>query len=129
MLGFGLIILFLIIGIAISIIGCKNSWDCDWQIEVGIVISFVSGLLLIIALIALLTKPITYKNFKIEYDTIKETMTYKDDIRDATYTQNIININKQIRRCREYKDSNWLGIFQIEGICNAELLEKEAKED
>ena len=69
-------------------------------------------------------KQVTYKRFIAEYNTIKEISTSKEDLRDATYTNRIIDINEQINTCREFKDSLWVGIYQNKKICNAELLTK-----
>ena len=116
-------IVLLIIGIILTIIGSRD-WDYDDLLYIGVTLIIIFGLILIAEITILLIKPLKYKQFKIEYDTIKETMTSKDDIRDATFTNNIIEINKEIRTCNEYKDSIWVNIFQNEKICETEIIKK-----
>ncbi len=121
----GITILIVIIGILCIIKGNNcGFFDADSWILVGILILVFSGIFLTIEMAILLSKPLDYKSFKIKYDTIKETITSKDDIRDATYTNQIIEINQQIRSCNEFKDSKWVGIFQNEKICELQLLTK-----
>lgn len=109
-------------------IDCSKSWNWDYSYEkyywIGIPCVIISGTILFIMILVLTLKPVMYKNFKIKYDTIKEMSTSPDDIRDATYTQNLIEINNEIRHCREYKNSTWVGIFQNKKICNLKLLNK-----
>lgn len=122
----GITITIVIIGI-LCIVKAQysNFWAEDtWAIAGAIVLMF-SVPFLIVELTFLFLKPLSYKNFKIKYDTIKETMTSKDDIRDATFTNQIIEINKEIKTCNEFKNSTWFGIFQNEQICESELLTKE----
>lgn len=121
----GITILIVIIGI-LCIVKANycGFWDSeDWYIS-GIIILIFSGIFLIIELSFLIFKPIEYKKFKIKYDVIKETITSKDDVRDASYTNQIIEINEKIKNCNEFKNSIWIGIFQNEKICNLELLKK-----
>lgn len=103
----------------------NSDWFASDFYAIGIPLGVISLVALIFEVATILAKPIDYKNFKIEYDTIKSQITSKDDIRDASFTQNIIEINKQILYCREYKDSIWFGIYQNEKICDTELLKKE----
>lgn len=123
--------LLLIITIVILILSglAFYKWNNDLDASDFFIIGIPLGAISLIALIAevatISTKAIGYKNFKIKYDTIKSQITNKDDIRDASFTQNIIEINEQILYCREYKDSIWFGIYQNEKICDTELLKKE----
>ena len=116
-------IIVLIIGIILAIIGSRN-WDYEDLLYLGVILIIIFGLILLAEITILLSKSLKYKEFKIEYDTIKETMTSKDDIRDATFTNNMIEINKEIRSCNEYKDSIWFNIFQNEKICETEIIKK-----
>jgi ABC-type dipeptide/oligopeptide/nickel transport system permease component len=120
-------ILLTIIGIVLIVIyEINNNWWYDeWQLFLGITLSMFSGLLLIIELIILISKPLDYKNFKIEYETTTEIITFSDDIRDTNYTMKIIEINEEIKRNREYIDSPWIGIFYNKDIANMKLLNKE----
>ena len=72
----------------------------------------------------IILKPINYKNFKIQYDTITEMQTAKNDIRDAEYTKNLIEINNEIKTNREYINSKWVGIFYNKKIAEMEILNK-----
>ena len=125
---FGIGIGILLICILCIIIGhfCCNWYDDD-LIVYGIIGIVFDGMFLLVMALSLLCKPYDYKNFKIEYETVKETITQKDDVRDATYTMQIIEINQKIRHCREFKDSKWIGIFQNKKICEMELLTKESE--
>ena len=117
-------ILLVVIGIILLIIDAKVGFWFDYDIY-GIISLFVGGLILFITILILLTKPISYKNFKVKYETIKEMVTSKNDIRDATFTNSLIEINEDIKSCNEYKNSVWIGIFQIKEICETEPLRKE----
>ena len=112
-----------ILGIILCIIGA-NDWEKENFLTAGVMICVFIGMVLIFEIVDILYKPIDYKNFKIRYDTIKETMTSKDDIRDATFTNNLIEINQKIRTCNEYKDSIWFNIFQNKKICETEIIKK-----
>ena len=125
--------LLLIITIFLLILSGSIIYLCyhndDWYSETLPIISGIIGTLAITALIIeigiLISKPFNYKAFKIKYNVLKEQTTSKDDIRDATFTQNIIEINEEIIWCREYKDSIWIGLYQNEKICNTKLLKKD----
>lgn len=116
-------ILLIVVGIILLVKG-QNEWD-NILFAHGLTITIIGGMGLLISIIFLFFKPIDYKTFKVEYETLKETVTSKDDLRDATITTKIIEINEQINSCREWKDNIWIGIFQNQKICNTELLKKE----
>ena len=123
-----LLLIFTILAIVLGGIGLyytMNSWE-DHNIIYGFSFTFLLfGIILVIAeIIVLTTKPIVYKNFKIKYEVVKEQITSKDDVRDATFTQNIIEINQEIMHCREYIDNAWIGIYENKKICDMELLKK-----
>ena len=96
----------------------------DWLGIIGVCLALVIGVSLIIEISILIFKPIDYKNFKIEYDVVKETITNSEDIRDTNYTQKLIEINTEISKHKEYIDSCWIGIFFNKNIAQLELLEK-----
>ena len=116
-------IICLIIGI-ILIVDFHDDWDKEWICILGIVLCIFSSISLIIMLTDLAFKPLEYKEFRIQYDTIKQMSTYSDDIRDTNYTLKIIEINTKINRERAYIDSNWIGILMNKKIADLELLEK-----
>lgn len=133
MILFEIAIGILLLGILFALIGYKMDQSASFFSDDGLLWIVVGWTIIILDFIFILTmslillsKPYNYKNFKIEYETVKETITQKDDVRDATYTMQIIEINQEIKYCREFKDSKWIGIFQNEKICEMELLEKEA---
>lgn len=118
--------LILIIGIIlfiIGIIGLNKGFD-DWLEIVGIGGSIFGGIMLFAAIVFLINKPYKYRTFKIEYETIKQMATSESDIRDATFTNRLIEVNKEINYCREFKDSIWIGIYQNKKICEMKLLKK-----
>ena len=114
-----------ILGVVSLIVYCKKPvFEGEFWGGLSIVGLLLGGVALFIMIIFLATKPYDYKRFKVEYDTIKETLTEKDDIRDATFTNKIIEINQEIRTCREFENSKWIGIFHNKKICRLELLKK-----
>lgn len=121
-------ILGIIAGIFCIIIGLQSSYDTGegWTI-LGIVCLITATIFFLVEMTIILSKPFEYKTFKVKYDTIKDTITFKDDIRDATFTNQIIEINSKIRSCNEFKDSQWIGIFQNKRICELPLLNKDGE--
>ena len=77
-----------------------------------------------IEIIIILFKPLDYKNFKIEYETIKETVTSSKDMRDTNYTQKLIEINTEISTNKAFADSQWVGVFYNKQIAELEPLKK-----
>ena len=111
------------LGIILTIIANKND---DFGVFILGIIPLIFGVIaLIIMIVALILKPIEYTEFKIKYEATESMITNKDDIRDAAFTYNLLAINKEILSCREYINSNWVGIFNNKNICDSELLSKE----
>ena len=44
------------------------------------------------------------------------------DVRNASYGDHIININKKIEACKKNKDNFFYGVFYNKKICNLEPL-------
>lgn len=124
MIFLGITILGIIVGIFGVIIGLQSGYDREGLCLLGICCLVLSTIFILVEMVLILNKPFEYKTFKVKYDTIKETITFKDDIRDATFTNQIIEINSKIRSCNEFKDSYWVGIFQNKRICELPLLNK-----
>lgn len=124
-----LLLIFTILAIILGCIGLyytTYSWkDHDIFMGFSIILLVLGIIFIVIEIGALIIKPIAYKDFKIKYDVIKEQITNKNDVRDATFTQNIIEINQEIMQCREYIDSVWVGIYENKKICDMELLKKD----
>ena len=116
-------ILLFILSIVFIYIG-NDDWDKEWLLYFGGALIIIMIISLTIEFTMLISKPIEYKNFKIEYDVVKETITSPEDIRDTNYTQKLIEINTKIKTNREYKDSMWCGIFFNKKIADLELLQK-----
>lgn len=116
-------IILVILGIVIAIIGDK-SWEHEVFLIIGVILITVTSTVLLCEIIVIISKPIDYKNFKIQYETITEMQTSKNDIRDAEYTKNLIKINNKIKTNREYINSKWLGIFYNKKIAKMEILNK-----
>lgn len=122
-----LTLIFTIVLIVLSVVFIyigNNDWDKEWLFYVGIALIIIMIISLTIEFAMLINKPIEYKNFKIEYDVVKETITSSEDIRDTNYTQKLIEINTKIKTNREYKDNIWCGIFFNKKIADLELLQK-----
>ena len=122
-----LAIVLVSLGIICAIIYDKNYSDGCLVLGCTCLIVGVSSLLAMIIILS--SKPLEYTNFKIKYDTLKNMITDKDDIRDATFTNNLLEINKDILTCRAYINSNWIGVFYNKNICDAELLSKDVDND
>lgn len=116
-------IILAILGIVMCIIGEKN-WKYDTFLIIGVILFMVTSMALLGEILNIIVKPINYKNFKIQYETITEMPTSKNDIRDAEYTKNLIEINKKIKTNREYINSKWVGIFYNKKIAEMEILNK-----
>lgn len=116
-------IILAILGIVMVIIG-EKSWEYDTFLIIGAILLMVTSMALLIEIPIIILKPINYKNFKIQYDTITEMQTSKNDIRDAEYTKNLIEINNEIKTNREYINSKWVGIFYNKKIAEMEILNK-----
>jgi hypothetical protein len=120
-------IILIALGIVAILDYKKQNWfeANEFQCVAGMMEAVVGTLFLLMELLIIGVKPLDYKNFKIKYETITETITSSEDIRDTNYTMKIIEINEEIKRNREYVDSPWIGIFYNKDIANMELLEKE----
>lgn len=116
-------ILLFILSILFIYIG-NDDWDKEWLLYFGIGLIIIMIISLIIEFTMLISKPIEYKNFKIEYDVVKESITSSEDIRDTNYTQKLIEINTKIKANKEYKNDLWIGIFFNKKIADLELLQK-----
>lgn len=86
--------------------------------------ALLSGIIFICMMAAIISKPYKYKQFKIQYDVLSEMITSKDDIRDATFTNNLIEINAEIKYAKEFRDNVWIGIFIPHKKADLELLNK-----
>lgn len=116
-------IILAILGIVMVIIGNK-SWRYEVFFMIGVILIIVTSTVLLCEIGVIISKPIDYKNFKIQYETITEMQTSKNDIRDAEYTKNLIEINNEIKTNREYINSKWVGIFYNKKIAEMENLNK-----
>lgn len=116
-------IILAILGIVMFIIGDKE-WDYNNFLIIGFILLVVTSIALLIEIPTIMLKPINYKNFKIQYETVTEMQTSKNDIRDAEYTKNLIEINNEIKTNREYINSKWVGIFYNKKIAEMEILNK-----
>lgn len=100
----------------------NNDYEKEIFLYIGVGLIIVAITFLIAEFVTLICKPIEYKNFKIEYEVVKETITNPEDLRDANYTQNLIELNKKIKMNKEYKDNIWFGIFFNKKIAELDLL-------
>lgn len=116
-------IILAILGIVMAIIA-NNSWRYEVFLIIGVILLMVASIALLCEIGVIISKPIDYKNFKIQYDTITEMQTSKNDIRDAEYTKNLIEINNEIKTNREYINSKWVGIFYNKKIAEMKILNK-----
>lgn len=116
-------IILLMISIGMVIIGVRNYLDITPIL--GSILALLLGIALVAEFAIFLAKPLDYKKFKIEYETVKEMATSPSDIRDTNYTQKIIEINLEINKNKEFINSPWVGIFYNRRISELELIKKE----
>lgn len=116
-------IILLVVGIIFLLL--YNKYDYDYLMGIAVICLSFGALSISVCIISLIIKPFEYINFKTSYDTYKETLTYSNDIRDATITQDIIYINTEIKLAKTYRDNKWIGIFIPYEKGNLELLKKE----
>lgn len=121
-----LTIILLVIGIMCLVHYFRSdNYFTDVYLLIGLIFLLIFGIVLLIEGILLLYKPLDYTDFKIKYETVSELSTSKEDIRDATYTMQLIEINNEIRINKEYVNNPWIGIFYNKDIANMQLLNKE----
>ena len=65
------------------------------------------------------------RDFKVEYETVKQMQTSSSDLRDATYTEKLLKINQKINEAREYCNDPFWGCINSKEIASYELLDKE----
>lgn len=125
----GLTIFAFVIGIIITIYENKKSfaYSSVFLSALGDILMAVGGVSLAIELLYLISKPIDFAKFKSKYDTLKNIEIRADDLRDATITKEIIEINNKINFNKIMKDNIWIGIFYNEEISDLDLLNKEVK--
>lgn len=132
----GLAILIFIVGILIASLGFYIYNTCSifddireiigsiiLIIGTGIVI--ISFVILVILLSINLLLPVTEREFKAEYNSVKEMQTLSTDLRDASYTKELLEINKKINEAREFCNDPFWGCINSKEIASYDLLEKE----
>lgn len=121
----GVIIIEVLLIIILFLLSIEFYYE-DWSsiiVASNVFLIFV----LIIEILSITFKPIDYKNFKAQYEVIKEMSTESNDLRDINYTEKIIEINTEIKINRELKDSFMVGIFFNKDIAELELLSKDGE--
>ncbi len=121
-----IILIITIIVLILSIIGYLKSSEVlfsDTEL-LCTCLTLICSIILITELLVIISKPIEYKDFKIEYDTVNQIVTSSEDIRDTNYSMKIIEINTEINKHKTYIDSKWVGIFFNKKIAELKLLEK-----
>jgi len=87
---------------------------------------FITNICILIAIILLLIiKPLICENFIVKYETLKETVTVSNDIRDTNYTQKLIEVNQEINCNKKFINNKWIGIFYSKRIAELDLLSRE----
>lgn len=112
-------ILLLLIGIGLLI------FSYDLGEILGACLLGTGGIMIFFVIIILIIKPIFYNQFKAKYETMQMLQTNSEDIRDASYTNKIIEINTEIKTNRNNVDNFWNGILYSKKIADMELLNKE----
>lgn len=81
---------------------------------------------IIITIILVMFKNLDEKDFALRYELIKTTITSSDDVRDATYTDKVLEINEEILKNRYRSKSKWRGIYYSKKIGTYELITYES---
>ena len=92
---------------------------------IGAFITILSFVILLILLSLNLLLPVTEREFKVEYNSVKEMQTLSTDLRDASYTKELLEINKKINKAREFCNDPFWGCINSKEIASYDLLEKE----
>lgn len=132
----GLTILILIVGILIAGLGFyiyDNSGIFeDIKEKIGLIILIIGSFIGIISFSILLglisinlLLPVTEREFKVEYNSVKEMQTLSTDLRDASYTKELLEVNKKINEAREFCNDPFWGCINSKEIASYDLLEKE----
>lgn len=131
----GLTALISIIGIFLFILGFylfDNAWYESIKEKIGELIGIIFGIISIISVSFLIyfislniSLPLKERDFKVKYNSVKEMKTLSTDLRDASYTKELLEINKEINNAREYCNDPFFGCINSEEIANYELLNKE----
>lgn len=132
----GLTILILIVGILIAGLGFYIYDNAgifeDIKEKIGLIILIIGSFIGIISFSILLglismnlLLPVTEREFKVEYNSVKEMQTLSTDLRDASYTKELLEINKKINEAREFCNDPFWGCINSKEIASYELLEKE----
>lgn len=128
-----LCLLVTIIFIILRIIGYKIQDNfCGIGEMIGILIVVISiffGSLFFVFTILTCSKgimlPVEERDFKVEYETVKQMQTSPTDLRDATYTEKLLKVNQKINEAREYCNDPFWGCINSKEIASYELLGKE----
>lgn len=127
-------LLMTIVFIIVGIIGFKMFDSIYYDIfeKIGVVIIIISlifGSLFFVFTIATGFKaimlPVEERDFKVEYETVKQMQTSPTDLRDATYTEKLLKVNQKINEAREYCNDPFWGCINSKEIASYELLDKE----
>lgn len=132
----GLTILIFIVGILIAGVGFyiyDNVGIFEYIKEkIGLIILIIGTFIgiisfsILLGLLAMnLLLPVTEREFKVEYNSVKEMQTLSTDLRDASYTKELLEINKKINEAREFCNDPFWGCINSKEIASYELLEKE----
>ena len=118
-----LILTILILSISITC-AIVYSGKSDVILGLSILVAGIAATMLLFEMIFLAFKPYEYIRFETKYNTLKEIETSDKDVRDATFTKELIDINYEINETRKMKDNEWIGVFYIDKIAEFELLKK-----
>lgn len=132
----GLTILILIVGILIAGLGFYIYDNAgifeDIKEKIGLIILIIGSFIGIISFSILLglismnlLLPVTEREFKVEYNSVKEMQTLSTDLRDASYTKELLEINKKINEAREFCNDPFWGCINSKEIASYDLLDKE----
>lgn len=132
----GLTILIFIVGLLISGLGHYIYDNAgifeDIKEKIGLIILIIGVFIgivsfsILLGLISMnLLLPVTEREFKVEYNSVKEMQTLSTDLRDASYTKELLEINKKINEAREFCNDPFWGCINSKEIASYDLLEKE----
>ena len=110
----------LIFGMVLIIFGLIL--DCYEMEYLGSLFETVGVGVMVFIVSVLIYLPIDARNVVAEHKVLATLKTDSMDVRNASYGDHIININKKIEACKKNKNNFFYGVFYNKKICNLEPL-------
>lgn len=110
----------LIFGVALIIFGLIL--DCYELEYLGSLFETVGVAVMVVMVSILIYLPVDARNTVAEHKVLATLETSSMDVRNASYGDHVIDINKKIEACKKNKDSFFYGVFYSKKVCDLEPL-------